>query len=114
MYLKLKENETFINPETDETHAVLTGGIKNINIDVDGKRCNFLVKFFEEREKMEAGKRPEFQQSFSIEDTKEGKTDFTQMYTSNPNLGMFGVNMETLMYDFIISQDEFNMFEKVN
>lgn len=114
MYLNLKENEIFINPETGGTHTVLTGGIKLINIDVDSKRCNFLVKFYEDRQRMIDGKKHEYQKSFTIEDVENEKQDFSQMYASLPTEQMFGLEMEKLMYNYIISRPGYDVFEKIN
>lgn len=112
MYLQLKQNTIFTNPDTGEVHEVLTGGIKLINIDVDSKRVNFLVKFYEDRELMQEGKRPEFQETFCIEDTEE-KTDFTFFYARSTGQ-MLGIEMEMAMYDFILATPGFENFEKVN
>jgi len=114
MYLKLKENKTFINPETGERHEKLTAGAVLIKTETRQKRTGILLEFHETRELMQNGKTPEFKKAFTIEDNvDEAKTDFTDMYVANPDLGMHGLNEEKLMYDFILKQPGFDIFEIV-
>ena len=114
MYIQLKQGNTFVNPETGETHEQLTGGVTNVNIDTRNKRFNFLVKFNESRELID--KRPAFQQAFSIEDLLENavliKEDFTNFYTRSTGK-MLGLEIEKAMYDFVLAQPEFENFEIV-
>ena len=111
MYLKLKENKTFINPETGQEFENLVFGIKNINITVDEKRVNYLAKAFLTRELMLEGKKDVFKESFSIQDNEESQ-QFTEFYTRATGQ-MLGVEMELAMYEFILSQPGFENFEIV-
>lgn len=103
MYIQLKSGKEFINPNTGQIHTKLTAGVTLVKLETRNKSVGILVEFHETRELMIEGKQCSFNKSFTIEDA-EGKTDFTNLYMANPNLGMFGINMEKLMYDFILNE----------